>query len=231
MRTLDRDALLEFVGVPDLPLARRWMCERLAAANISHEVLSAMAAIPRHCFAPPHRWPVAYLDVDLWTGATWMTAPGTVARVVDAMPRLEGSRILEIGTGTGYQSALLAHLATHVVSNDLSPVCVAWAAERLTALDARGADVALGDGFGAHGVSPGFDAIAVNAALPAVPTALFELLSPGGGVIVAPVACAGSAQRLVRWTVPERGTPTMVDLGACRFPPAVLAVSPMRRLG
>jgi protein-L-isoaspartate(D-aspartate) O-methyltransferase len=218
---LDAAGLLALTGMVDLPLARSWMCEQLRAANVSHHVLSAMAAVPRHCFAPASRWRVAYVDLDLWTGVTWMTSPRTVARALDAVPRAPGTRVLEIGTGTGYQTALLAHMRADVTTVDVSWACARLAAERLAALGARRVVAVVGDGFAPRAFSAPLDAVVVNAALPAVPAQLFELLAPSG-VVVAPVSAAGGGQRLLRCSVSAAGAGRILDLGHCSVPPIAL---------
>src|SRR5438045_3141454 len=82
------DAFLAHAGATDLPLARKWMCTKLRARGVPEPVVAAFNVVPRHAFAPPLRWRVAYLDLDLWTGVTWMTAPLTVARALEAIPLL-----------------------------------------------------------------------------------------------------------------------------------------------
>jgi protein-L-isoaspartate(D-aspartate) O-methyltransferase len=218
---VDTPGLLKLMGVPDLPLARSWMNEQLRAAGTSEDVLGAMTDVPRHGFAPSARWRVAYLDLDLWTGVTWMTRPRTVARVVDTLPRSERLRILEIGTGSGYQTAVLATaLRADVISFEISPACLKPAAERLRALGITRAEVKLGNGL-ERGILPAeFDGIVVNAALPALQSQLFELLAPEGGVIVAPFIVSDGSQRLLRHALLD-GEITVVDLGKCNFPPAI----------
>jgi protein-L-isoaspartate(D-aspartate) O-methyltransferase len=220
-RTLDPIRLLAEHGGRDLPLARAWMCEQLRATGASEDVLEAMAAVPRHGFAPPARWRVAYLDLDLWTGSTWMTAPGTVARVVEGLPRGRGRRVLEIGTGTGYQAAVLAAVGARVKTVEVSPECREAASARLRALDMDDVEVAEGDGLRLPIGPSGFDGVVINAAVSAVPTQLFAAFGARGGVLVAPLVVADGSQRLHRYTVGADGGLVVVDLGACRFPPAV----------
>jgi len=215
---LDAAALLSFVRMPDLPLARAWMCARLGA-SAPPAVINAMAVIPRHAFAP-HRWRVAYSDLALWTGATWMTPPGTVAHVAGALPNGRPRRILEIGTGTGYQTALLAALGHHVTTLDVSAPCVADARARLAALGASKTVIEQANGLEASYGGARYEAIVVNAALFESPVPLLAYLDGSGGVVIAPVVSADGSQRLVRFEV--RGTETRVlDLGRCRFAPIV----------
>jgi protein-L-isoaspartate(D-aspartate) O-methyltransferase len=193
------------------------MCEQQRAAGRSKAVIDAMAAVPRHHFAPITRWRVAYLDLDLWTGATWMTRPGTVARVVDALPREPGLRILEIGTGTGYQAALFATLGAEVVSYDLSPSCTARATQQLEWLGNSRISVKAGNGLKPDDSAGEFDAIVVNGVVTAFPTQLWKCLRPSGGVIVVPLVSSDGTHRLLRYASHQKLS--VVDLGPCRFAP------------
>ena len=222
MRKLDATALLSFARVPDLPLARAWMCARLGPAIAAH-VLAVMHAIPRHAFIP-HRWRVAYTDLALWTGATWMTRPRTVARVLAAFPALGGARVMETGTGSGYQTALLTALGASVTSFEIAEGCCAEARRRLKALGAD--DVAVRDenGLVAGSDSACYDAIVVNGALSAPPVSLMRYLDGGRGVVVAPVVAADGSQRLLRLESRDGSTLRMLDLGPCLYPRAVPSI-------
>lgn len=214
---LDAVALLTSLSMPDLPLARNWMCEQLRAARISERTLMAFGKVPRHAFAPADRWRTAYLDLDLWTGHTWMTAPGVVARVVDALEPVSELRVLEIGTGTGYQTALLAALGAEVVSVELSSACVRIAGERLRTLGAERVEVVHGNGFAAKFVPTEFDRIVVNGTLMLPPTYFLESLRDWSGVLVAPFFAADRSHRLIRLDRTPNKEPRMMDLGDCRL--------------
>jgi protein-L-isoaspartate(D-aspartate) O-methyltransferase len=204
------------------------MCDQQRAAGRSKAVIDAMSAVPRHHFAPMTRWRVAYLDLDLWTGATWMTRPGTVARVVDALPSERGLRILEIGTGTGYQAALCAALGAEVVSYDLSASCTAPARRQLESDGHSLVAVKDGNGLEPDDSAGTFDAVIVNGVVTAFPTQLWQCLR-SGGVIVVPLVSSDGTQRLLRYT--SRQQLSVVDLGPCRFAPLrlVRADEPQRR--
>jgi protein-L-isoaspartate(D-aspartate) O-methyltransferase len=212
---LDAVALLTSLSMPDLPLARAWMCERLRAARISERTLKAFSEVPRHAFAPVERWRVAYLDLDLWTGHAWMTGPGSVARVVDALGPVCGERVLEIGTGTGYQTAVLAALGAEVVSVELSPACAVLAAERLRAMGAERTKVVHGNGF--ELTPAGFDRVVVNGALMSPAAYLVDTLRQWPGVLVASFLMADRSQRLLRWDCAPDREPRVTDLGPCRL--------------
>jgi protein-L-isoaspartate(D-aspartate) O-methyltransferase len=219
---IDTANLLVESGVVDLPLARRWMCEQLRLMGAPTKLLIAMNAVPRHCFAP-HRWRVAYLNLDLWTGITWLTAPRTIARVVSALPERQDSCLLEIGTGTGYQTAILAALGGEITTTEISQSCFSFAQHRLSALHLRHVQLIQGDGLRPGITSTPFNAIVINAALSTPPISLVNRLSPKGGVIIAPVYASDGSQRLLRYSYSPRDCLTVVDLGPCKFPALVTA--------
>jgi protein-L-isoaspartate(D-aspartate) O-methyltransferase len=216
-RDLDSAALLAHARVPDLPLARAWMCVRIGRAAAG-PAMDAMAMLPRHAFLP-RRWRVAYTELALWTGETWMTPPRTIARVLRALPELAGLRVMEIGTGTGYQTALLAALGAKVTSFETSTACTDEARARLEALSASDVVLRNENAWDAHAAR--CDAIVVNAAIDAYPTALLRRLDGGRGVIVAPVASSDGSQHLLRIESRDGKSTRVLDLGACLFPPAV----------
>ncbi|WP_082145797.1 methyltransferase domain-containing protein [Microvirga massiliensis] len=215
---LDPGSLLHSIGAPDLPLARALMCERLRRHRINEDVICAFALVPRHAFAPLHRWRVAYLDLSLWAGGAWLIAPSTVARMVTAINREPGQRILELGTGTGFQTALLAALHTHVASVDVSPGCVYLAAERLKRLGASHVTTAVASRL-LSGVTDSFDVVLSNVAT-ACPVKLFGNHVRAGGVLVAPTIMADSSQRLIKYAKASNEISDAVDLGPCCMPQA-----------
>lgn len=217
MPELDGAALLSSEILPDLPLARAWMCARLRGAAPSR-VIGAMKVLPRHAFIPP-RWRVAYAELALWTGTTWMTPPRTVARVLAALPDLTGKRVVEIGTGTGYQTALLSALGAAVTSFEVIAKCAAQARARIDAAGAR--NVVVRDKNGLADDAGVCDVVVVNAALQAPPIELLDRLQDGRGVVVAPVLAADGSQRLLRFERRDRTGLRVLDLGACLFPTAV----------
>jgi protein-L-isoaspartate(D-aspartate) O-methyltransferase len=214
--TLDSTALLAWVGVRDLPLARAYLGEQLRALGTSTEVVRAMTALPRHAFAPPERWRVAYLDLDLWTGAAWLTRPRTIARMLDALEPRFGLRVLEIGTGTGYQAAVMAALGFEVTTVDISPRCAQSAGERLELLGAKSVRVLSGDGLDLPSSIGLFDVVSVNAAVPQIPHGLISFAVGECSALVAPVRISDGTQRLIRYSV-RQGRTTTLDLGACVF--------------
>jgi protein-L-isoaspartate(D-aspartate) O-methyltransferase len=181
-------------GVPRRPAtdeeAREWMVrDQLEPRGIRDpEVLAAMRRVPRHRFVDSAS---AYDDraLSLAHGQT-ISQPFVVALMTQlARPPSgwSGARVLEVGTGSGYQAAVLAELGASVVSVERDPTLSATAAANLAAAGYEGVVTEVGDG--SRGWPPGapYDAILVTAASPGVPTPLREQLDPDGGRLVIPV--------------------------------------------
>jgi protein-L-isoaspartate(D-aspartate) O-methyltransferase len=201
---------------------RASMVERqLRRRGIADErVLEAMAAVPRELFVEDRMAGRAYADSALPIGdEQTISQPWVVAAICQALELHGPERVLEIGTGSGYSTALLARLAAEVISIERMPRLAAEAAERLRNLDfADRVEVRVGDGtLGAPGDAP-FDAIAVHASAPAPPPTLVEQLAPGGRLVV-PVAEPG-ADVLTLLTRTEDGFEAR-RLAPCRFVPLV----------
>jgi len=163
---------------------------QLRARGIADErVLAAMARLPRERFVPEERRAIAYADeaLPIPAGQT-ISQPWIVARMTELLAPRVGDRVLDIGTGSGYQAAILALLGARVVSIERQPVLAKSAHARLAELgfgdqvDVRVGDGSLGDPTGAP-----WDGILVAAAAPAIPNPLREQLSPNGGRLVIPV--------------------------------------------
>jgi len=199
----------------DLVLARAAMAERLDGIGFPPVIVAAMARVPRHRFVPPPFWRLAYAETDLWLGAAWLAAPIVVARMLAALAVQPGQRVLELGTGCGYQTALLAALGAEVFAVeplggfDLSDGALAAAPSIHRSLG--------GDATVWRDRAP-FDAILVNAPLPEVPPELSDQLAPEHGRLVATIG--------LRLTVVRRvaGVLAVRDAGAVppRAEPAVV---------
>lgn len=182
-------------------------------------VLRAFAETPRHLFVPEAVRHRAYEDVALPIGAgQTISQPFMQARYLEAL-RLRGTeRALEIGTGSGYQTALLGHLCSQVFSVERVRTLAETAQQALRAAQARNVSVLLGDGtLGWSGYAP-YDAILVAAGGPELPTPLVEQLSATGRLLI-PLGTKG-AQTL---TLVERTTDGVrrTELGAALFVPLV----------
>ena len=148
-------------------------------------VLAAFAAVPRELFVPVELAHEAYADRALPIGqGQTISQPFMVATIAAALELRGGERVLDVGTGSGYQAAILAELAAEVVSIERMPELAARARETLARAGYENIEVREGDGtLGVPDRAP-FDGIAVAAAAPAVPEALYEQLAPGGRVVV-----------------------------------------------
>jgi len=165
-------------------------------------VLHAVASVPRHHFVPEAVRHRAYEDVALPLGhGQTISRPGVHAAHL-SLAQLDGSEhVLEVGTGSGYQTALLAELATWVYSLEVVPELGAMARGRIEELDLKNVSLRVGDGSLGWPEAAPFDVILVGAAAPDVPPTLVEQLSDGGRMLV-PV---GDAERQVLYRVERDG--------------------------
>lgn len=169
---------------------REQLVARLRAQRIASErVLAAIAATPRELFVPPELRPLAYDDNALPIAAGQTISQPTVVAVMTEALRVEpDSHVLEIGTGSGYQAAILAHLARSVVSVEVHPELAEGARRVLATLGIENVEVHVGDGsLGWPDAAP-YDRILVTAAAPEIPAALLDQLRPQpGSRLVVPI--------------------------------------------
>jgi protein-L-isoaspartate(D-aspartate) O-methyltransferase len=176
--------------------------------------------VPRHRFAPGLSIRRAYEDRPQPIGHDQTISQPTVVAIMTQALRLGGTeRVLEIGTGSGYQAAILARLCKEVFTIEIVPPLGEAARDRLKALGYANVHVRIGDGYLGWPEAAPFDRILLTAAPPEIPRALVDQLAEGG-ILVAPVGEQGEAQRLVRWTK-RGGSLKKEDLGAVRFVPMV----------
>jgi protein-L-isoaspartate(D-aspartate) O-methyltransferase len=155
-------------------------------------VLEAIAAVPRAEFVPPEGVDLAELDTPIRIPHEQVTTqPSLVARMVEALGLKGTERVLEVGTGYGWQTALLARLAGQVVSIERFADLAAAARASLARLGIENADVVVGDGTDGLSDHAPFDAILVAAAFPTVPPPLVEQLVEGGQ-LVQPIGPGGN---------------------------------------
>jgi protein-L-isoaspartate(D-aspartate) O-methyltransferase len=166
------------------------VARQLRSRGIADErVLRAMSTVPRELFVSDAQRSTAYADeaLPIPAGQT-ISQPYMVARMTELVAPRAGGRILEIGTGSGYQTAILAILGAAIVSIERQPELAVTARERLARLGLGGAvDIRVGDGSVGDPEGAPWDGIVVTAAAPSIPTALREQLSPAGGRLVIPV--------------------------------------------
>jgi protein-L-isoaspartate(D-aspartate) O-methyltransferase len=196
--------------------------ERLLARLRPHvsdaRVLEAIRAVPRDRFVPARRAAEAWDNVALPIGSgQTISQPLVVARMCELLELSGEERVLDVGTGSGYQAAVLAELGAKVVTIERIPELADQAREHLAAAG-YDVDVRVGDGtLGIPELAP-FDAIAVAAAAPAFPETLYEQLRPRGRLVV-PVG-GQRAQRLELIVRSPEG-PAVVHSVPCRFVPLV----------
>lgn len=202
-------------------LARRSMVRRqLAARGItSPRVLAAMATVPRHLFVPPSLARAAYDDAPLPVGeAQTISQPYMVALMTALLRPRRTHRVLEIGTGSGYQTAILAHLVRRVYTVERLPSLADSARQRLEFLGYQNVEFRIGDGSLGWPDEAPFDGIVVTAAAPLIPAPLIDQLAPEGRMAV-PVGDR-ALQELIVGVLASSGLATY-RAGACRFVPLI----------
>jgi protein-L-isoaspartate(D-aspartate) O-methyltransferase len=173
---------------PTEPEARRrqMVAGQIAARDVSDPlVLAAMERVPRHLFVPPELRAQAYEDYPLPIGdEQTISQPYIVALMTSLLELRGGERVLEIGTGSGYQAAVLAEIAGEVYSIEILESLARRSAATLAELGYRNVEVRHGDGWAGWPEKAPFDGIVVTAASPRVPQPLLEQLRPGGKLVV-----------------------------------------------
>ncbi len=197
--------------------ARQAMVQDVEAGGVSDlQVLEAMRNVPRHRFVRPGNRDEAYLDRPLPIGSgQTISQPFIVGLMTQALGLEPGARVLEVGTGSGYQAAVLAELGASVYSVEIVPALAEWGAQNLRGAGYGGVQRRLADGyFGWEEFAP-FDAIIVTAAPDHVPPPLVGQLRDGGRMVV-PVGPPGFVQTL--WLIEKDGDDVRsTNLGRVRF--------------
>jgi protein-L-isoaspartate(D-aspartate) O-methyltransferase len=180
-------------------------------------VLAAMARVPRELFLPERLRRRAYEDAALpIAGGQTMSQPYMVAKMCELLSLDGDERVLDVGTGSGYHAAVLAELAPEVVTIERIPELARAARENLEAAGYDNVDVRVGDGTRGVPDRAPFDAIAVAAAAPELPDALYDQLKIGGRLVV-PVG--GRANQRLQLIVRSPEGPAVVRSVPCRFVP------------
>src|SRR4029079_8628690 len=199
---------------------RRMVEDQLRGRDIvDARVLDAMERVPRELFVPNGERHRAYADAALPIGhGQTISQPYMVARIAEVLSLTGREKVLDVGTGSGYQAAVLAELADEVHTIERIPELAAQARENLAAAGYENVHVHVGDGsLGLPGEAP-FTAIAVAAAAPGLPELLYEQLEPRGRLTV-PVGARGGQRLEVIVRSPEG--PAVVHSVPCRFVPLV----------
>jgi protein-L-isoaspartate(D-aspartate) O-methyltransferase len=205
---------------PYAELRLRMVESQMRARGVADErVLAAMARVPRHEFTPEAYRSQAYEDHPLPIGeGQTISQPYIVALMLEALALQPKDNVLEVGTGSGYVTALLAEMVAHVVSIERHSVLAVQARELLFRLGCRNALVVVGDGSQGYARCAPFDAILVSAAAREVPPALLAQLSSRGRMII-PVGAEDSQQLLLIQM--QDGQPRTTWRELCRFVPLV----------
>ena len=194
--------------------------QQLRSRDVFDErVLDAMARVPRALFVPAEMRARAYDDAALPIGGgQTISQPYMVAKICEALALAGHERVLDVGTGSGYQAAVLAELAAEVDTIERIPELAEQARSNLDAAGYGGVRVHVGDGTRGLPERAPFDAIAVAAAAPHLPQSLYEQLEPRGRLVV-PVGKRGIQRLEVIVRSPEG--PAVVRSVPCRFVPLV----------
>jgi len=175
----------------------RMVLRQLAGRGVRDQrVLAAMRWVPREWFLPPHLAGDAYTDAPLPIGSGQTISQPYVVALMTQLLELRGEeRVLEVGTGSGYQASILGELAKDVYSMEIVPELAAQAAQRLAGLGYTNVQTRLGDGHQGWPEAAPFDAVIVTCSPDHVPAPLFDQLKEGGRLVI-PVGTAPREQML-----------------------------------
>jgi protein-L-isoaspartate(D-aspartate) O-methyltransferase len=213
-------------GDPDRRQEReRLVNEYIAPAGVSDPAtLAALRAVPRHEFVPPAEQHRAYEDIPLPIGhGQTISQPAVVATMTELIRPRPGLKVLEIGTGSGYQAAVLAATGARVWTIEIFGALAEEARARLARLGYADVQVRHGDGYAGWPEAAPFDAIVVTAAADSIPPELLKQLAPGGRLVM-PVGAQYPHQELVLVQKDRRGRLTRRDLLPVRFVPFLRGV-------
>ena len=196
---------------------RRMVEEQILSRGVrDRRVIEAMLTVPRHLFVDEALQEQAYSDFPLPIGeGQTISQPYMVALMTEALGLEGDEKVLEIGTGSGYQTAILSRLAERVFSIERISHLASRARRTLDRLHIHNVVIRVGDGSLGWPEEAPFDAILVSAASPRIPQPLIDQLAPGGRLVI-PVGSATS-QELVRIIKGEDGSLRRQAVGGCRF--------------
>lgn len=184
----------------------RYTADYTGREELAPEVMAVMARVARHDFVDGAERDLAYANHPLSIGhGQTISQPYIVALMTDMMAIDRESRVLEVGTGSGYQAAILAELAGHVYSLEIIPELAASAKARLARLGYDNVTVRQGNGRLGWPEHAPFDAIMVTAAAEIIPLPLIEQLRPGGRLVI-PVGSPWGGQQLLLVTKEHDGS-------------------------
>lgn len=240
---VSKGVLIALAFVMNVPAQDRYVAERAAMldaiahtaresasetgrAAFSARVMGALSRVPRHRLVPPAEEAYAYRDRPLPIGlGQTISQPFIVALMTDLLDVKPGDKVLEIGTGSGYQAAVLAELGAKVYTVEIVERLGRQAAKRLTELGYRDVVTRIGDGYAGWPEHAPFDAIIMTAAPLEVPPALAAQLKSGGR-LVAPLGPQHGAQTLYLLQKQPNGDLTRRAVLAVRFVPLTGGAAP-----
>lgn len=196
----------------------RMLQEQIVARGVRDpRVLEAMRAVPRSLFVPADLQHAAWDDNPLPIGrGQTISQPYIVAYMTSLLHLRGGERVLELGAGCGYQTAILSQLARRVYAAELEPELASLASRNLASLAIRNVELRTGDGLSVFRDEAPFDAILVAAAPEQVPQALIDQLGDGGRLVIP----AGPADYQALWLIERHGeVVTRRELESVRFVP------------
>ena len=183
--------------VDDISALVRETRAEIGKQAFDERVMAVMARVPRHEFVPADQVPSAYRNRPLPIGhGQTISQPYNVALMTDLARSEPGHKVLEVGTGSGYQAAVMAHLAKAVYTIEIVEPLGLQAKERLRKLGYANVEVRVGDGYHGWEEHAPFDAILVTAAASHIPPPLIRQLKPGGRMVI-PVGAAFMVQQLM----------------------------------
>jgi protein-L-isoaspartate(D-aspartate) O-methyltransferase len=197
----------------------RWVSDELGKPELEPRVLDALNRVGRHEFVPENQRSRAYANQPLPIGhGQTISQPFVVAFMTDLLRVKPGDRVLEIGTGSGYQAAVLAQLEAQVSTIEIIPELARTAGERLKRLGYAKVEVKTGDGYFGWPEQAPFDGILVTAAVTQIPPPLVRQLKPGGRMVI-PVGGPFLPQYLVLVEKTQSGKVTTRQLLPVQFVP------------
>ncbi|WP_434149871.1 protein-L-isoaspartate(D-aspartate) O-methyltransferase [Methylocaldum gracile subsp. desertum] len=197
----------------------RWVSSEIGKTELDAQVLAAMGKVPRHEFVSEDLRSIAYANRPLPIGyGQTISQPFIVALMTDLLRVKPDDTVLEIGTGSGYQAAVLAELAERVYSIEIVPELTQMATERLKRLGYAKVEIKTGDGYYGWPEHAPFDAIIVTAAPTQIPPPLVQQLKPGGRMII-PVGGQFLLQYLVLVEKSEQGKISTRQIVPVQFVP------------
>lgn len=191
---LNLAALLQKRQLPDLPEPRRRMVEHLATKReLAHPVLEGMEIVPRHAFAPPQFWRLAYGDYELWAPGSYLARPSVIARIGTELVQRKAAKVLVYAAWTGYEACIWSLTCEELDTVEHDPWLLWAAADAYRELGIRNIHQKASDGqLGWIERSP-YDAIVFLAAIPEIPHSLWEQVKDLGAII-APIGAYGQQQ-------------------------------------